>query len=174
MAKVKCDHAGFGRVEQDKRSRQRPIRYTVLPSGCHVCVSHKPHKPQGYYSVRVRGVTYRLHRYVFEQTYGPIPPGLQACHSCDNPSCINPEHLFLGTNADNVRDMDRKGRGHRVVLYGTSNGKTRLTDDQVVEIRNSKRSAIDEGRRYGVDRNHIHRIRAGKRRKHTSACDACR
>ena len=53
---------------------------------------------------------YRAHRLVFERMYGPIPPKILVCHSCDMPPCVNPEHLFLGTNKDNSDDKIRKGR----------------------------------------------------------------
>lgn len=54
----------------------------------------------------------QAHRVAWQLTYGPIPPGLFICHRCDNPPCVNPRHLFLGTRTDNVRDMWSKGRAY--------------------------------------------------------------
>ena len=61
----------------------------------------------------------------------PIPAGLGVCHHCDNPPCCNPRHLFLGTATDNMRDAVRKGR----IATGERNGRAKLTEAQVLEIR---------------------------------------
>ena len=78
----------------------------------------------------------KAHRVAWEAANGrPIPPGLLVLHKCDNPPCVNPEHLFLGTPKDNTRDMVDKGRhkyGHQV---GSANGRARLTEADVVEMR---------------------------------------
>lgn len=81
---------------------------------------------------------YRVHRFCWELHHGPIPKGMFICHHCDNPSCVNPEHLFLGTPLDNVQDKMRKGR-HRIASFprpsGESHYKATLTWEQVREIR---------------------------------------
>jgi len=56
------------------------------------------------------------HRKAWEDEHGPIPPGMNVCHHCDNPPCINPDHLFLGTQKDNAVDMSRKGRHGQAVM----------------------------------------------------------
>ncbi|HXI18492.1 MAG TPA: HNH endonuclease signature motif containing protein, partial [Chloroflexota bacterium] len=71
------------------------------------------------------------HRVAWELANGPIPDGLLVCHSCDNPPCCNPAHLFLGTDQDNVDDMRRKGRG----AFGERSGGSKVTAEQVLEIR---------------------------------------
>lgn len=70
-----------------------------------------PHAPNHRYGrVRVDGKKVLAHRRAYELARGPIPPGMKVCHSCDNPLCCNPAHLFLGTQKDNVQDSITKGR----------------------------------------------------------------
>jgi hypothetical protein len=73
------------------------------------------------------------HRVSYQMYVGELPDGLCVLHHCDNPSCVNPAHLFLGTNADNTRDCLSKGRV--VSSFGENNGKSKLTTTQISEIR---------------------------------------
>jgi len=93
---------------------------------------------QGYGMTRTKSSGRKLlraHRVKFEEAFGPIPGGLQVLHRCDNPPCVSPDHLFLGTREDNTRDMKTKGRYSRVTGPGESNGNARLTEEEVLEIR---------------------------------------
>ena len=81
--------------------------------------------------------TLKAHRLAYEVHVGPIPSGMMVCHTCDNPSCIEPSHLFVGTAADNNADKMRKGRyrpGGKP-HPGESNGRAKLTSRQVAGIR---------------------------------------
>jgi hypothetical protein len=75
------------------------------------------------------------HRFSWELVNGPIPKGKNLLHQCDNPACVNPTHLILGTHEENMRDMHRKGRGKFIPHLGENNGSSKLTDVQVREIR---------------------------------------
>lgn len=123
----------------------------------------------GYGHVGINGKMFISHRVAWELTYGPIPKGLCICHKCDNPPCINPNHLFIGTQQDNVTDMESKGRAVR--SNGEKNGKAKLTKDQVIEIRRlyaieSHMSLSAIGRAFGVTPSAIYNIVNRKFWKH--------
>jgi hypothetical protein len=87
----------------------------------------------GHGRVKFGGKTYPAHKIAWMLTHGPVPDGICVLHRCDNPACCNPDHLFLGTKGDNNRDRDAKGRtAHQV---GSSHGLSKLTEDQVREMR---------------------------------------
>lgn len=77
---------------------------------------------------------------MYEQEVGPIPAGLFVLHHCDNPCCINPEHLYTGTHADNTRDMVVRGRAPGNSMPGVRNPATKLTEAQVSQIRAMRES----------------------------------
>jgi hypothetical protein len=97
------------------------------------------------------------HRLSWELHYGPIPDKLEVCHRCDNPPCVNPRHLFLGTHAENQRDMAEKARSQR----GERQHRARLTEFAVREIMASTESNIVLGRRFGVNDATISNVRCG-------------
>lgn len=130
-------------------------------------------KEKGYGNLTIDGHCRIAHRVAWEFTYGEIPQGMQIQHSCDNPSCCNPNHLMLGTVVSNYIDMVRKGRGrsdHKNRRYGTNNHNAKLTFDQVEEIRKAyvpgQIKQADLAKQYGVSQRLISIITRNEGRIH--------
>lgn len=138
----------------------------------------------GKLSVRVDGRIYSLgaHRISYEIHKGAIPDGLCVCHSCDNPKCVNPDHLWIGTHADNSHDRDKKGRqvphcgdknGARIhperMTKGEDNHFSKLTENSVREIRSlcaSGMGRLQVANIFNVSRDNVRMIVLRKTWKH--------
>lgn len=101
----------------------------------------------------------RAHRISYEMYVGQIASSLVVCHKCDNPLCVNPDHLFLGTVADNCADMVNKGRSQQ----GQKHWKSRLTVEQILLIRNDVRTGKEIAADFGVSERQVLRIKDGTR-----------
>jgi len=125
---------------------------------CHIWMGSKNTQKYGQFCFKKK--YYKAHRVAYRLAFGPIPEGLLCCHHCDNPSCVNPAHLFLGTAQDNSDDKMSKGRG------GIPS-KTKLCAQDVVNIRADilrggvSQKAIAE--RYEVSQVTISAIKTGRR-----------
>ncbi len=119
--------------------------------------------PLGYGRFRFEGKTELAHRIAWELTHGEIPVGMFVCHSCDNPPCCNPAHLWLGTNAENIKDAARKGRGYRggtpPYYSGADHPSAKLTEGDVRAIRQRASEGCPSlAREFGITRDHVRRI----------------
>lgn len=142
-----------------KLTIEERIAVKVKPPNDNGCVEWSGSKDgYGYGKIRHKNRCSCVHRIVWELRNGPIPSGMLVLHRCDNPSCSNIDHLFLGTHDDNMKDMVRKGRSAH--LNGIDNPRSKLTEDQVAEIRNSwpDKSMRCLARKYCVYYNVIYQI----------------
>lgn len=110
------------------------------------------------------------HRAMWAATNGP-PGSWHVLHKCDNRACVNPDHLFLGTNKDNVEDRKKKGR--RCSWPGEGNSRARLTDDDVREIKSRRLKNREYAAKYGVSESTIAMITSGRNWVHIAADQMC-
>lgn len=100
---------------------------------------------------------HKAHRFSFEIAHGKIPEGLDVLHRCDTPPCVNPAHLFLGTQSDNNRDRDSKLRH----AHGTRNYFAKLTESDIRSIRELHARGVpqkDIAKEFNIDRHHVSNI----------------
>lgn len=121
--------------EISERSRERFNSHVNRAGTCHTWTGARGGFRGQYGVLTINAERWYAHRAAWVIVHGQIPDGLCVLHRCDNPPCVNPEHLFLGTNADNTNDMVVKGRARGGGLVGEMHGRSKLTESAVREIR---------------------------------------
>lgn len=121
---------------------------TSNPNGCWEWTASKG--TWGYGQLYVNGKIIATHRFSYELHNGAFDKSLFVCHSCDNPSCVNPEHLWLGTATDNHKDMVYKKRNRYIHHPGVKNGSAKLTEDAVRDIRTRQLSGKEYMAKYNI------------------------
>lgn len=99
----------------------------------------------------------RAHRFAYELTHGDIPPKMEICHHCDTPLCVRPEHLFVGTRQDNVRDCQSKGR----TTKGERSASAKLTAEKVIQLRRLYSEGVNRqtlSEIFGISKAQIYKI----------------
>lgn len=122
---------------------------------------------RGYGEISIHYHMHKTHRIAYELIKGPITDGLFVCHSCDNKLCCNPDHLWLGTTEDNMRDMVVKGRSAR--NCGEKSGSVKLSKEQIISVFNFRNEGYSQrciASIYGVSNQQISRILSRKRWGH--------
>jgi len=128
------------------------------------CIEWDKYRQEDGYGVLFRKKrSWLAHRYAWFKANGPIPEGMHVLHKCDNPPCVNINHLFLGTNADNVADKIAKGRGAKV--QGSQQGNAKLTETDIPRIHYMLGMGYMQSeiaRLFGVNRSTIYKIHSRK------------
>ena len=152
----------YGEPVKTNSNYAKKIAYIVTANDCWECVSHTKDKA-GYPVITRMGRFWRLSRYIYTISKGEIPDGLLILHACDNPKCMNPDHLSAGTSAENSRDMTQKGRQAK----GEDNGGgVKLDENKVRAIRSDERSLQSIANDYGVSKKLILLVKQRRNWRH--------
>lgn len=144
--------------------QERIERHSIPVPMCGCWIWLKSCNAKGYPHLRWKRQMMRANRFAWEAYKGPIPIGMHVLHQCDTPLCVNPDHLFLGTNQDNVDDRVKKDRS--ASFLGSNHPRAKLTDDNVRNIRHSTVPGPQVATMYGVSISLINQIRLRKIWKH--------
>lgn len=137
------------------------------PNGCWEWQAYRTKKGYGQIMLTISPKVQKhmyAHRFIYEKTIGEFDLELKVCHSCDNPACLNPNHLWLGTYGDNNRDRQRKGRTKGLEHKGSRNGQAKLNEEKVVLIKLKLRKGenqYDIATEFGVSQAIISNINTG-------------
>ena len=144
--------------------RERFFKYVQKTPTCWLWTGSKDRK--GYGRLTINDKPHLASRISWTLHYGDIPIGKHILHHCDNPQCVNPEHLFMGTPKDNVADMWAKGRGNPGHVYGEKHWASKITMKIADEIRNSELSQNKLAKIYGISSSSVWAIKSGKTWRH--------
>lgn len=146
-----CSISDAHRRRERPNLSQRYWRRVVVRDGCWGWMGH--HDRLGYAHLGAL----RAYRVAYEVAFGPIPPGLMVRHLCNNPGCVRPDHLAVGTQLDNMRDMVRAGRS----TAGERSAAAKLTAGDVREMRRAFGGGVSQGalaKRFGISQSNVSRI----------------
>ena len=141
------------------------------PNGCWEWTASRNRQGYGYFGVKLAPKNWKIkkaHRVAYELTVGQVPDGLNVLHRCDNPPCVNPDHLFVGDQSVNMRDAVAKGRKIGKALYGEANQYAKLTDAHVKIIKyvGNRLSQKRLGEALGVSQTNIGHVLRGNTWSH--------
>lgn len=145
--------------DNKKKTNFIRIQYSIQNS-CWICLSHKLNK--GYPRIRYNGKQFQMHRFIYIYFNRKIPKNKVLRHSCDNPLCINPKHLILGTVLDNIKDRQLRNRQAK----GESISNSKLKEKDINYIRNSKKNSVQLSKELNLAHSTIYRIRKRKTWRH--------
>lgn len=137
----------------------------ILDTACWLWTGCKNKAGYGSIGLGGKGAGNRnVNRVSWELHFGSIPKGFFVCHKCDNPSCVNPEHLFLGTPKDNMVDMITKGRKRSAL--GSDASRSKLNEDQVLQIFSDERTYKEIAKEFNITHEQVSNIKHKKDWKH--------
>lgn len=151
---------GCTRFKHNRREKFFQSKYKILDNGCWEWQGSRDKDGYSLFGVNQKG-----YRYSYEKYKGKIPENMCVCHTCDNRGCVNPEHLWLGSNVENQIDKIKKKRQSKGGIHGSAI----LKENQVIEIRKKLEMGkipLDIAKEYGVNRETIYAIRSGRIWKH--------
>lgn len=147
--------------EATLRDKLEHYAMPVPESGCWLWTGATNNRGYGRISAG-GGRTQYAHRIAYIEFKGGIPDGFEVCHKCDTPSCCNPDHLFIGSHWENMRDASSKGRMRTTPSYGTDHVRAVLTAEQVVAIRMSHKTALQWATEIGCHPETIRKAKSGR------------